>query len=80
MAGGIDSGKVTAVPDVKGAQEFGISGQLLEWADRTTSDCARGGSGSSESSSSRRLGAVRVSMLELVPDIDAALVDTGRGW
>ncbi len=34
MAGGIDSGKVTALPRRESAPEFGTSGQLLEWVDR----------------------------------------------
>ena len=45
-----------------------------------TSDCSRGGSGLSEGSSRRRLGGRAGFDADLVPDIDAALIDPRKGF
>jgi hypothetical protein len=79
MASGIDSGKVTAVADVKGAQELGDLRSAPRMGRSKTADCVRGGSGSSENNSSRRFGGCPCFDADLVPAIDAGLLDPREG-
>jgi hypothetical protein len=77
-AGGIDSGKVTGLPHRRKCSEFGISGQLPEWQIQNIRLVARL-FGIEGEQLVEALGRGPRFDADLVPDIDAGLVDTGRG-